>query len=77
MILTKRSDISGILHSRTIDITENELDQYYKSDLFIQEFFPNLSSDDQEFIQTGIVPEEYDEMFAGRDDPDYSPWDQS
>jgi len=77
MVITKRSDVTGVLHSRTIDITENELDQFYKSDLFIQDFFPNLNNDDREFIMTGITPDEWDEVFAGRDDPDYSPWDQS
>ena len=40
----------------------------------IQDAFPNLSADQREFIQTGILASEWDAMFSD-DEPDVDPDD--
>jgi hypothetical protein len=64
----KRSKFSGKLHTRSLDITQNEYDSYItrkaKGNVdLIQNEFPDLSYDDREFIMTGGTPEEWREMF--------------
>ena len=59
MKLIKRSPFSGKMNSREIDITVEQLNDYYNSGKNIQDVFPHLSADDREFIMTGIPPEEF------------------
>ena len=64
MIVTKKSSISGKIHSMDLDITDEQLSEYYNGDKLIQDIFPNLSPDEREFIMSGITPEEWDSMFG-------------
>lgn len=76
MLITKRSSISGKIHTRDIDVTEAQLERYREGLPCIQDVFPGLSVNDREFIKTGITPEEWDALFSGEgddiepDDPD-------
>ena len=36
--------------------------------MLIQNAFPNLTSEQREFIKTGVTPEEWDETFCDDDD---------
>ena len=64
----KRSEFTGKLHTRSLDITQTEYDSYMSRrskgnvDL-IQNEFPDLSLDDREFIKTGATPGEWDKLF--------------
>lgn len=64
MIVTKKSSISGKIHSMDLDITDEQISEYNKGDKLIQDVFPNLSPDEREFIMSGITPEEWDSMFG-------------
>lgn len=62
--VTRKSKLTGKVHTRKIDITREQLKEYEQSDEYIQHFFPDLSADDREFIMTGITPEEWDKVFG-------------
>jgi len=64
MLITNKSAITGNTNTMNINITKDELEQYLKSSIPIQKFFPNLSADEREFIMTGITPQEWDDIFS-------------
>lgn len=66
--------ISGIKHTREINVTQEEIDAWQKSGRLIQAAFPHLSSDDREFILTGATPEEWNIAFED-DEDEYDPSD--
>ena len=63
MLITKVSQLTGHRHSREIDITDEQLDNWQRGAL-IQDAMPDLSPDDREFITTGITPKEWKAAFA-------------
>lgn len=69
MKITRTSTISGKTRTRDIDVTEEQLSRW-KAGGLIQVVMPHLSSDDREFLMSGITPEEWDELFK---DPDFDP----
>ena len=54
--------MSGIVRTREIDITEEQLEQW-KNGKHIQWLCPQLSPEDREFLMTGTTQEEWDEAF--------------
>lgn len=64
MLVFKKSMLSGEVSSMVLDVTQEQLDQYAAGDSLIQEVFPNLSSDEREFIMSGITPSEWDATFS-------------
>ena len=44
------------------------LQKWLKREGYIQDIFPTLDADTREFIQTGITPSEWAEMFEGDED---------
>jgi hypothetical protein len=67
MIITKTSTLSGIERTMDLPITEEQL-KNWEDGMLIQKAMPNLTSDQREFLITGIVNEEWEELFAGYDD---------
>lgn len=69
MLITRTSEVSGI--TRTLDIPCTE-EQYkaYLAGQHIQLAMPNVSADNREFILTGIIQEEWDEIFPEEDEID-------
>ena len=63
MLITRTSPFSGITNSMEIAVTQAQLDAW-ESGTLIQDAMPNLSADEREFILTGILPEEWDELFS-------------
>ena len=63
MEITRISKYSGIMRTRLLDITEEQLDAYTRGAL-IQNAFPNLTDEEREFFMTGITPNEWAEMFS-------------
>lgn len=61
MIVTRTSIITGITRERDLDITQYQLDQW-RCGVLVQHAMPHLNADDREFIKTGIVQEEWDDM---------------
>ena len=63
MDITKTSPFTGLTHTRSINVTDDQLDRWQQGAL-IQDVMPNLSPDEREFIMTGITPNEWDEEFG-------------
>jgi hypothetical protein len=63
IVVVRKSILSGVVHEQEMDITVEQLDNYYKGGLLIQDAFPNLSADEREFILSGITPDEWDATF--------------
>ncbi len=63
MIITRQSILSGIVREMDFDITEGDL-QDWKDGALIQDVMPHLTSDEREFIMTGITPDEWDAMVS-------------
>lgn len=66
MLITRLSKISGIQHTRDINITEEEFQRVTTSSELIQDILPHLSDDDREFLISGITPEEWADTFKDR-----------
>lgn len=77
MIVKRVSDLTGVTHFREIKVTQAELDDWKNSGELIQNYFPDLSETDREFIRSGITPEEWD-LYMGEpeDDEIVPPWIQ-
>lgn len=63
MNITRKNPISGETITRDIDVTQEQLDAW-NSGTLIQRAMPQLSADDREFILTGILPEQWEELFG-------------
>lgn len=65
MYITRTSKISGVTRTFDIPVTQEQLDAWYNGEL-IQKAMPNLTDPQREFIKSGIVDEEWDNMFDER-----------
>ena len=63
---------SGKTNSMLVDLTMMQftlgLQKWLKREGLIQDIFPTLDADTREFIQSGITPSEWAEMFAPDED---------
>lgn len=65
MLITKQSLYSGNTHTNDIDITQEQYDAWMNG-MLIQDAMPNISPDDREFLISGMVPSEWDEIVSGK-----------
>lgn len=65
MKLTRKSPLSGETNTMDLDITPEQI-RKYNSGACVQDAFPNLNTDEREFILTGITPTEWDSMFGAK-----------
>lgn len=63
MLITRKSQLSGKVHTFDLPITEHQL-RLYESGALLQVAFPNLPSADREFIKSGITDEEWQSIFS-------------
>jgi hypothetical protein len=61
MIVTRKNIFTGIERSLNLDITQEQLTRWNNGEL-IQKVFPHLSVDEREFLMTGIIGEEWNEL---------------
>jgi len=61
MIVTRKNIFTGQERSLNLDVTQEQLNRWKNGEL-IQNVFPNLSVDEREFLMTGIVGEEWNEL---------------
>lgn len=64
MLVTKKSPFSGKESTMDIDVSEEQINQWQRGSL-IQHAMPNLTSDEREFLMTGITPDEWESMGGG------------
>jgi hypothetical protein len=61
MLITKKSIFTGIERTLEINITQDQFDAW-KNGMLIQDAMPNISAEDREFVMTGTIKEEWDEL---------------
>jgi len=61
--VVRYSPFSGKWHKATLRMTRRNLAQWLDGEL-IQDVFPNLATDEREFLITGITPAEWEEAFG-------------
>ena len=61
MIVTKKNIFTGIERSLDLDVTQEQLNRWENGEL-IQNVLPHLSIDEREFLMTGIIGEEWNEL---------------
>ena len=66
MLITRKSMFSGITRQRDIPVTQEQLDAWNSGEL-IQKVMPHVSSDDREFLMTGITSEEWETAFGAEE----------
>lgn len=62
MKIIRVSQLTGVRHEREISVTEEQL-YAWQNGMLIQHAMPDLSTEDREFIITGITPEEWADAF--------------
>lgn len=67
MLLTRKSQITGIEHTMDLDITQEQINKF-NSGALIQEAFPHLKAADREFVLSGITAEEWDHFMTEPDE---------
>ena len=67
MQILKKSQFTGKSNIIEIDITPKQYEAFLNdhNGPVIQEYFPNLSADEREFLMTGATKEEWEKMFGG------------
>ncbi|MBM4511706.1 hypothetical protein GS425_17295 [Rhodococcus hoagii] len=72
--ITRRSPFTGQTNAREINVAEEKIIAWENTPRqqrpFVQDFFPELSADDREFILTGITPEEWEGLVPDESDED-------
>ena len=66
MLVTRKSELSGVVRTADLDVTQEQLDEMAKPPQLrrlLQDIFPQLSVENREFVKTGITAEEWDALF--------------
>ena len=75
MQVTRKSMISGESNTMDLPVTEKMLERWRAGGL-VQKVMPHLSAEQREFLISGCMPEEWDEMMRDRDDQNqHEDWD--
>lgn len=62
--VTKDSILSGKKHSMTVRMTKAQYDSWVYGHALVQDALPSLSSDEREFLMSGITQEEWNKEFG-------------
>ena len=63
MKIKRRSPVSGKIRTKELDITPQQL-QSWQEGALIQVAMPSLNQEEREFVITGIVEDEWDDLFG-------------
>lgn len=64
MMIKRKSVLTGIWRSRDIPVNPEDFAMYEKDLMSLSEALPYLTSEDREFILSGITHEEWNEAFS-------------
>lgn len=67
MKITRTCPFTGNVNTLEINVTQEQLNSWENGEL-IQNAMPNLSSDEREFIKTGITSEQWENLFEKAED---------
>ena len=63
MKVQRESIISGQLNTMDLNVTPQQMDRFYGGYELTQNIFPDLSSEEREFLISGMMPSEWDSTF--------------
>jgi hypothetical protein len=63
MLITRTSDATGLIRSRDLPVTPEQVAAFEAGKGLVQDIFPQLNDDDREFILTGMTKGEWDDIF--------------
>jgi hypothetical protein len=63
MLIEMKSMLTGKINKMEIPVTEYQLANWKASGMLIQEAFPDLTSEQREFLLTGSTSEEWNSIF--------------
>lgn len=67
MLITRKSPFTGASRSMNIAVTKEQIDAWRAGEL-IQNAMPNVSTEEREFIMSGMLSDEFDRLFKESDD---------
>ena len=64
MLITRKSIMSGTINTMSIDVTQKQLDDW-EGGMLLQNAMPShLTADEREFIKTGTLSSEWDNILG-------------
>jgi hypothetical protein len=64
MLITRKSRLSGVVHTMDIPCTPDQLNLYESGTVLIQNAMPDVPAELREFVISGITPNEWETMFS-------------
>lgn len=68
MKVKKIHPVTGETNELDLDVTVNQFNRWRRREAYIQEIMPELTADEREFLISGLLPGEYDEMFKNNEE---------
>jgi len=63
MILQRKSILSGVITTRDLPVTQEQL-QAFENGQLVQKVFPELSAAAREWLRAGLTEEEWNELYG-------------
>jgi hypothetical protein len=61
--IIRYSPFTGKFNKATLKITKEQYNRWKNREGLIQDLFPNLSTEEREFLMTGYTPDDWDKMW--------------
>jgi hypothetical protein len=59
---------TNVTRTMDLNVTQEQLAEYYTGNILLQNAFPQLSDSEREFIKTGITDQEWNDLFSGEEE---------
>ena len=63
MKVQRKSILSGKLNEMELNVTSQQMERFYSGRELTQNIFPNLNSEEREFLISGMLPIEWNKNF--------------
>lgn len=63
MKVQRKSILSGKLNEMELNVTSQQMERFYSGRELTQNIFPNLNSEEREFLISGMLPTEWNKNF--------------
>jgi hypothetical protein len=69
MFVIRKSLFTSVMNEMDLPITQEQLDEFESDNSrLVQDVFPNLNSEQREFLMTGSTSAEWEDLFGGEDE---------
>jgi len=63
MIITREHFLTGELNTRSMDVTQEQLDRWRNGEL-VQNAFPHLTDEERDFFVLGTTKEQWEKLYS-------------